>query len=63
MFKLLVLLFVIKLYARNDIFVNTCVFSSIFHKMGKAWKIGRRENPTQPIICGEPGKLVLILFP
>ena len=31
--------------------------------MGKAWEIGSRKYPTKPIVCGEPRKLVLILFP
>ena len=48
------------------------VFWSIFHsmrkvrkthQMGKAWEIGSWENPKKPIVCGEPGKLVVILFP
>ena len=30
--------------------------------MGKACEICSRENPTKPIVCGEPEKLVLILF-
>ena len=51
---------------------NACVFSLIFHnlgkdsqnhRMGKVWEIGSRKYPTKPIACGEPGKLVLILFP
>ena len=51
---------------------NAWVFSSISHsmrrgrkthQMGKAWETGSWENPTKLIICGEPGKLVLILFP
>ena len=29
----------------------------------EAWEIGAQENPTKPIVCGEPGKLVPILFP
>ena len=33
------------------------------HRMGKVWEIGSRKYPTKPIVCGEPGKLVLILFP
>ena len=49
---------------------NAWIFSASFHSMGKerktyqmrkAWEIGSRENPTKPIVCGEPGKLVLIL--
>ena len=32
-------------------------------KWGKAWEIGSQENPTKPSVCGEPGKLVFILFP
>ena len=31
--------------------------------MVKTWEICSRENPAKPIGCGEPGKLVLILFP
>ena len=51
---------------------NTWIFSANFHSMGKdrkayqmrrAWEIRSRENPTKPIVCGEPRKLVLILFP
>ena len=51
---------------------NACVFSLISHnlgkdsqnhRMGKVWEIGSRKYPTKPIVCGEPGKLVLILFP
>ena len=51
---------------------NEWVLSSISHCMGKdrkahlmkkAWEIGFRENPVKPIVCGEPGKLVLIFFP
>ena len=51
---------------------NAWVFSSISqnmekgkktHRMGKAWEIGSWENSTKAIVCGEPGKLVLILFP
>ena len=51
---------------------NACVFSLISHnlgkdspndRMGKVWEIGSRKYPTKPIACGEPGKLVLILFP
>ena len=51
---------------------NPWVFSSISlsmgkgrktHQMGKAWEIGFQENPTKPIVCGESGRLVLILFP
>ena len=51
---------------------NTWVFSSIshsmgkgrkIHQMGKAWENGSRENPGKPAVCGEPGKLVLIIFP
>ena len=47
---------------------NEWVLSSISHCMGKdrkahlmkkAWEIGFRENPVKPIVCGEPGKLVL----
>ena len=50
---------------------NRWVFSSISHsiekgmksqRMGKYWEIGYRENPTKPIVCGELGKSVLILF-
>ena len=48
------------------------VFSSMSHSIGKgrktyqmvkSWDVGPRENPSKPIVCGEPGKLVLILFP
>ena len=51
---------------------NAWVFSSISHsmgkgrkthEMGKACKIGSYGNPAKPIVCGEPGKLVFILFP
>ena len=51
---------------------NACVFSLISHNLGKdsqnhwigkVWEIGSRKYPTKPILCGEPGKLVLILFP
>ena len=51
---------------------NACVFSLISHnlgkysqnhRMGKVWEMGSRKYPTKPIVCGEPGKLVLILFP
>ena len=51
---------------------NACVFSLISHnlgkdsqnhRMGKVWEIGSRKYPTKPIVCGEPGKSVLILFP
>ena len=51
---------------------NACAFSLISynmgkdsqtHRMGKVWKIGSRKYPTKPILCGEPEKLVLILFP
>ena len=51
---------------------NACVFSLISlnlgkdsqnHRMGKVWEIDSRKYPTKPIVCGEPGKLVLILFP
>ena len=51
---------------------NACVFSLISHNMGKdsqihrmekVWEIGSRKYPTKPIVCGEPGKLVLVLFP
>ena len=31
--------------------------------MGKAWEIGSWKYPTKPIVCEEPGKLVLIHFP
>ena len=30
--------------------------------MGKASEIASLENPLKPIVCGEPGKVVLILF-
>ena len=30
---------------------------------GKSLGIGSWENPKKPIVCGEPGKLVVILFP
>ena len=33
------------------------------HRMEKAWEIDSRKYPTKPIVCREPGKLVLILFP
>ena len=33
------------------------------HRKGKVWEIGSWKNPTKHIVCGEPGKLVLILFP
>ena len=33
------------------------------HRMGKVWEIGSQKYPTKPTACGEPGKLVLILFP
>ena len=36
---------------------------SQIHRMEKVWEIGSRKYPTKPIVCGEPGKLVLILFP
>ena len=51
---------------------NACVFPFISHNlgkdsqshgMGKVWEIGSRKYPTKPFACGEPGKLVLILFP
>ena len=51
---------------------NAWVFSSIphsmrkgrkTHQMGEAWEIGFKVNSTKPIVCGEPGKSVLILFP
>ena len=51
---------------------NACVFSLISHnmgtnsqthRMGKVWEIGSRIYPTKPTVCGEPRKLVLILFP
>ena len=51
---------------------NACVFSLISHnmgkdsqthRMGKVWEIGSRKYPSKPVVCGEPGKLVLILFP
>ena len=51
---------------------DACVFSSISHNMGKdskthrigkAWEIGSQEYSTKPIAWGEPGKLLLILFP
>ena len=51
---------------------NTCVFPLISHNlgknsqnhwMGKVWEIGFRKYPTKPVVSGEPGKSVLILFP
>ena len=51
---------------------NARIFSSVSHstvnnrkthRMGKAWEIDSWENPRKPIVCGEPGKLILILFP
>ena len=51
---------------------NAWVFSPIslsigkgrkIHQFGKALKIVSKENPTKSIVCGEPGKLVLTLFP
>ena len=33
------------------------------HRMGKVWEIGSRKYPRKPTVCGEPGKLVLKLFP
>ena len=51
---------------------NAYVFSLISHNMGKdsqtyrmkkVWEIGSGKYPTKPIVCGEPGKLVLILSP
>ena len=51
---------------------NACVFllishnmgkDSQTHRMGKVWEIGSRIYPSKPFACGEPGKLVLILFP
>ena len=51
---------------------NACVFSLLSHnmekdsqtyRMEKVWEIGSRKYPTKPIVCGEPGKLVLIPFP
>ena len=51
---------------------NVCSFSLISlnmgkdsqtHRMEKAWEINSRKYPTKPIVCREPGKLVLILFP
>ena len=51
---------------------NAWVFSSIphsmrkgrkTHQMGEAWEIGFKVNSTKPIVCKEPGKLVLMLFP
>ena len=51
---------------------NACVFSLISHNLGKdsqnhpmrkVWEIDSRKYPTKPIVCGEPGESVLILFP
>ena len=48
---------------------NECVFPLISHNIGKdsqthrMGKIGSRKYPTKPMVCGEPGKLELILFP
>ena len=51
---------------------NACVLSvishnmgkdSLTHRMGKDWEIESRKYPTKPTVCGEPGKLVFILFP
>ena len=36
---------------------------SLNHRMGTVWEIGSRKYPTKPIVCGEPGKSVLILLP
>ena len=47
---------------------NACVFSLIClnlgkdsqnHRMGKVCEIDSRKYSTKPIVCGEPGKLVL----
>ena len=51
---------------------NAWAFSSVSHsmrkgrkthRMGKVREIGLRENPIKPVVCGEPGKLLPILFP
>ena len=51
---------------------NACGFSLISHnlgkdsqnhRMGKICEIGSRKYSTKPIVCGEPGESVLILFP
>ena len=45
------------------VFTDNMGKNSQSHRMEKVWEIGSREYPTIPIVWGEPGELVLILFP